>query len=109
MQEDDEEELSDEELSEDDEEEEEYEYDELVSTLHFDLDLQLVVLIQQPALANQEIDEGDQAILDNYMPQGQLENGETLADLIMRRINEQEEGTTRPAQGMYYLHGCYPV
>lgn len=39
---------------------------------------------------HKEIDEGDQAILDNYMPQGQLEGGRTLADLIMEKIDAQE-------------------
>ena len=45
---------------------------------------------------NQEIDEGDQAILDSYMPQGQLEIGESLGDLIMRKIAAQEEGKDQP-------------
>lgn len=40
----------------------------------------------------QEIDEGDQAILDSYMPQGQLAPGRTLADLIMEKIDQQDEG-----------------
>lgn len=44
----------------------------------------------------QEIDEGDQAILDNYMPAGQLGGGQTLADLIMQKIDEQEEGKETP-------------
>lgn len=39
----------------------------------------------------QEIDEGDQAILDSYMPSGQLEGGRTLADLIMEKIEAQNE------------------
>ncbi|GAA5845091.1 hypothetical protein JCM11251_000006 [Rhodosporidiobolus azoricus] len=37
-----------------------------------------------------EIDEGDQAILDSYVPQGQLEPGRTLADLIMEKIGQAE-------------------
>ncbi|GAA5917388.1 hypothetical protein JCM6882_000841 [Rhodosporidiobolus microsporus] len=37
-----------------------------------------------------EIDEGDQAILDSYVPQGQLEPGRTLADLIMEKIGQSE-------------------
>ncbi|GAA6020889.1 hypothetical protein JCM10207_003178 [Rhodosporidiobolus poonsookiae] len=38
-----------------------------------------------------EIDEGDQALLDNYVPQGQLEPGRTLADLIMEKIGQSEQ------------------
>ncbi|GAA5855327.1 hypothetical protein JCM8547_009036 [Rhodosporidiobolus lusitaniae] len=38
-----------------------------------------------------EIDEGDQALLDAYVPQGQLEPGRTLADLIMEKIGQAEE------------------
>lgn len=39
------------------------------------------------------------------MPQGgQLAPGETLADLIMRKINEQEEGKEKPAQGRCFSH-----
>ncbi|KAI5480466.1 bystin [Pseudohyphozyma bogoriensis] len=40
-----------------------------------------------------EFDEGDQAILDSYMPAGQLQEGRTLADLIMEKIDRQEEAT----------------
>ncbi|KAL8278976.1 hypothetical protein RQP46_008645 [Phenoliferia psychrophenolica] len=43
-----------------------------------------------------EIDEGDQAILDTYMPQGELQNGQTLADLIMQKIDDQEASKDRP-------------
>lgn len=45
---------------------------------------------------SQEIDEGDQAILDSYMPQGQLQGGQTLADLIMQKIDEQEGANDEP-------------
>ncbi|KAK4700089.1 essential nuclear protein 1, partial [Phenoliferia sp. Uapishka_3] len=38
-----------------------------------------------------EIDEGDQALLDSYMPAGMLNPGQTLADLIMQKIDQQEE------------------
>ncbi|GAA5983053.1 hypothetical protein JCM11641_004709 [Rhodosporidiobolus odoratus] len=38
-----------------------------------------------------EIDEDDQALLDNYVPQGQLESGRTLADLIMEKIGQSEQ------------------
>ncbi|ORY92443.1 Bystin-domain-containing protein [Leucosporidium creatinivorum] len=44
-----------------------------------------------------EIDEGDQALLDSYLPQGQLEGGRTLADLIMEKIDAQEAGPAEPA------------
>ncbi|GAA5881720.1 hypothetical protein JCM1840_000348 [Sporobolomyces johnsonii] len=39
-----------------------------------------------------EVDEGDQAILDSYLPQGQLQPGRTLADLIMEKIGQAEDG-----------------
>lgn len=40
----------------------------------------------------QELDEDD-ALLDSYVPQGQLEPGRTLADLIMEKIGQQEQQT----------------
>ncbi|BGP15620.1 hypothetical protein JCM10213_004140 [Rhodosporidiobolus nylandii] len=43
-----------------------------------------------------EIDEGDQAILDGYVPQGQLEPGRTLADLIMEKIGQSETKGKEP-------------
>ncbi|GAA5845439.1 hypothetical protein JCM3766R1_006554 [Sporobolomyces carnicolor] len=39
-----------------------------------------------------EVDEDDQALLDAYVPQGQLQPGRTLADLIMEKIGQAEEG-----------------
>lgn len=51
---------------------------------------------------NQEIDEGDQAILDSYMPQGQLEMGESLGDLIMRKIAAQEAGKDQPIRNSQF-------
>ncbi|GJN89032.1 hypothetical protein Rhopal_002006-T1 [Rhodotorula paludigena] len=39
-----------------------------------------------------ELDEDD-ALLDSYVPQGQLEPGRTLADLIMEKIGQQEQQT----------------
>ncbi|GAA6043793.1 hypothetical protein JCM8097_007710 [Rhodosporidiobolus ruineniae] len=38
-----------------------------------------------------EIDEGDQALLDSYVPQGHLAPGQTLADLIMAKIGQSEQ------------------
>ncbi|GAA6062824.1 hypothetical protein JCM10212_002462 [Sporobolomyces blumeae] len=38
-----------------------------------------------------EVDEDDQALLDSYVPQGQLQPGQTLADLIMAKIGQAEE------------------
>ena len=52
-------------------------------------------------MCSQEIDEGDQAILDSYMPQGQLEGGRTLADLIMEKIDAQEGAADAPARESY--------
>jgi essential nuclear protein 1 len=40
----------------------------------------------------QEVDEDDQALLDAYVPQGQLQPGRTLADLIMEKIGQAEDG-----------------
>ncbi|KAK4048388.1 snoRNA-binding rRNA-processing protein [Microbotryomycetes sp. JL221] len=40
-----------------------------------------------------EIDEGDEAILDSFVPQGELQDGKTLADLIMEKIQAQEQST----------------
>ncbi|GAA6022416.1 hypothetical protein JCM11491_001584 [Sporobolomyces phaffii] len=39
-----------------------------------------------------EVDEDDQALLDAYVPQGQLQPGRTLADLIMEKIGQAEDG-----------------
>ncbi|GAA5884159.1 hypothetical protein JCM16303_005947 [Sporobolomyces ruberrimus] len=39
-----------------------------------------------------EVDEDDQALLDAYVPQGQLQPGRTLADLIMEKIGQADEG-----------------
>ena len=43
-------------------------------------------------LVSQEVDEDDQALLDAYVPQGQLQQGRTLADLIMEKIGQAEDG-----------------
>lgn len=84
--------------SEGEEEEEEYsdddyeEYEELVRPFL------LRSLGRADHLVSQEIDEGDQAILDSYMPSGQLEGGRTLADLIMEKIDAQEGAADAPAR-----------
>ena len=80
---------SEEEEEEDDDMSDE-EYEELVRTSAAETRKELTIS------CNQEIDEGDQAILDSYMPQGQLDTGESLGDLIMRKIAAQEEGKDQP-------------
>lgn len=49
------------------------------------------------ALPAQEIDEGDQAILESFMPNaGGTRN---LADLIMEKIQAREAGEEQPVEG----------
>jgi len=86
--EDDEDEEDEEEFSDDEEEYEEFE--ELVST-QCTLSGPRVVWAKQ-LLDSQEVDEDDQALLDAYVPQGQLQQGRTLADLIMEKIGQAEDG-----------------
>ncbi|KAM0787473.1 hypothetical protein ACM66B_003549 [Microbotryomycetes sp. NB124-2] len=44
-----------------------------------------------------EFDEGDDAMLDSFVPPGELQGGKTLADLIMEKIQAQEATESRPA------------
>lgn len=48
----------------------------------------------------QEIDEGDQAILESFMPSGGTRN---LADLIMEKIQAKEAGEEQVVEGRLWL------
>lgn len=49
----------------------------------------------------QEIEDDDEALLDSYVPQGQLEPGRTLADLIMEKIGQAEQPAAGEVAGEY--------
>lgn len=51
-------------------------------------------------LSLQEIDEGDQAILESFMPSGGTRN---LADLIMEKIQAKEAGEEQVVEGRFGL------
>lgn len=74
----------------DDDDEEYEEFEQLVSAICPSHTLCMFSLIE--ILESQEVDEDDQALLDAYVPQGQLQPGRTLADLIMEKIGQAEDG-----------------
>lgn len=80
------------------------EYEELVSLPSLFISAPNSSNLLQPL---QEIDENDQALLDSYLPQGQLEGGRTLADLIMEKIDAQEAGPAEPARESFWAPSCF--